>query len=68
VYDGGVLTESDFQSIRLQQEELLSWRLIPREEITEYVSVTLGRRILAALDVLGEGRGTVELENGLRVA
>lgn len=68
VYDGGVLTESDFRSIRLQQEELLSWRLIPREEITEYVSVTLGRRILAALDVLAEGRGTVELENGLRVA
>lgn len=67
LYDGGVLTEADFRSVRLQEEELLSWRLVPREEITEYVSVTLGRRILAALDVLAEGRGTAELENGFRV-
>ncbi|WP_128379924.1 NUDIX domain-containing protein [Streptomyces cavernae] len=67
LYDGGVLDESDFQSIRLQEEELLSWRLVPRDEITEYVSVPLGHRILAALDVLAEGGGTVELENGHRV-
>ncbi|MFJ4832991.1 NUDIX domain-containing protein [Streptomyces sp. NPDC088747] len=67
LYDGGVLTEQDFNAIRLQEEELLSWRLVPREELPEYLPGALGRRVLAALDVLTEGTGTVELENGHRV-
>ncbi|WP_225835706.1 NUDIX hydrolase [Streptomyces sp. NK08204] len=68
VYDGGVLTDSELKAIRLQQEELLSWRLVPREEITGRLPGALGRRALAALDVLAEGSGTAELENGHRVA
>jgi ADP-ribose pyrophosphatase YjhB (NUDIX family) len=68
VYDGGVLGEEDLKAIRLQEEELLSWRLVPREELTEYLLGELGLRILAALDALAEGSGTVELENGVRVA
>ncbi|MEU6506121.1 NUDIX hydrolase [Streptomyces sp. NPDC046942] len=68
LYDGGVLTESDLTAIRLQEEELLSWRLVPREEITDYLPGALGRRVLAALDVLADGSGTAELENGRRVA
>ncbi|MGW0579187.1 NUDIX domain-containing protein [Streptomyces sp. NPDC002920] len=67
VYDGGVLDETDLKAIRLQEEELLSWRLVPREEITEHLLGALGHRVLAALDTLADGSGTVELENGLRV-
>jgi ADP-ribose pyrophosphatase YjhB (NUDIX family) len=67
LYDGGVLTEDDLKSIRLQEEELLSWRLVPHEELAEYLHDGLGRRVLAALDVLADGSGTLELENGRRV-
>jgi ADP-ribose pyrophosphatase YjhB (NUDIX family) len=68
LYDGGVLGEDDFKAIRLQEEELLSWRLVPRAELAEYLPGALGRRVLTALDVLAEGSGTAELENGHRVA
>ncbi|MDO0924930.1 NUDIX hydrolase [Streptomyces sp. TG1A-8] len=68
LYDGGVLTEAELGSIRLQEEELLSWRLVPREEVTAHLPGALGRRVLAALDVLADGSGTVELENGHRAA
>ncbi|MFE7076598.1 NUDIX domain-containing protein [Streptomyces sp. NPDC057620] len=68
LYDGGVLVEEQFKSIRLQESELLSWRLVPREELTEYIPGSLGRRVVAALDVLAEGTGAAELENGDRVA
>ncbi|MEU0006747.1 NUDIX hydrolase [Streptomyces sp. NPDC006314] len=68
LYDGGVLADADFKAIRLQEEELLSWRLVRREEITEYLPGALGRRVLAALDVLADGSGAAELENGHRVA
>ncbi|WP_210584847.1 NUDIX hydrolase [Streptomyces sp. GESEQ-35] len=67
LYDGGVLDEDAIKSIRLQEEELLSWRLVPREELTDYLPGSLGRRVLAALDVLTDGSGTAELENGDRV-
>jgi ADP-ribose pyrophosphatase YjhB (NUDIX family) len=67
LYDGGVLGEDDLKAIRLQEEELLSWRLVAREEITGHLPGALGRRVLAALDVLADGSGTAELENGRRV-
>jgi ADP-ribose pyrophosphatase YjhB (NUDIX family) len=67
LYDGGVLAEDDFKAIRLQEEELLSWRLVPREEITGHLPGALGRRVLTALDVLADGGGTAELENGHQV-
>ncbi|CAL9621927.1 NUDIX domain-containing protein [Streptomyces sp. NPDC058947] len=67
LYDGGVLGEDDLKAIRLQEEELLSWRLVPREELTDHLPGALGRRVLAGLDVLAEGSGTAELENGHRV-
>ncbi|WP_329049164.1 NUDIX hydrolase [Streptomyces violaceus] len=68
LYDGGVLGDDAFKAIRLQDEELLSWRLVPREELTEYLPGALGLRVLTALDVLADGSGTAELENGHRVA
>ncbi|WP_217166267.1 NUDIX hydrolase [Streptomyces sp. AC512_CC834] len=67
LYDGGVLSEDDFKAIRLQEEELLSWRLVPREELGGHLLGTLHGRVLAALDVLADGSGTAELENGVRV-
>ncbi len=67
LYDGGVLGEEDLKAIRLQEEELLSWRPVPREELTAYLPGALGRRVLAALDALAEGSGPAELENGHRV-
>ncbi|MEU2280539.1 NUDIX hydrolase [Streptomyces sp. NPDC013178] len=68
VYDGGVLAEEDLKAIRLQEEELLSWRLVPREEIPDHLLGSLGHRVLAALDALADGSVTAELENGHRVA
>ncbi|GAA2248977.1 hypothetical protein GCM10010145_15440 [Streptomyces ruber] len=67
LYDGGVLGEDDLAAIRLQEEELLSWRLASHEELAELLRGSLGRRVVAALEVLAEGSGTVELENGYRV-
>ncbi|MEU9734229.1 NUDIX hydrolase [Streptomyces sp. NPDC048002] len=67
LYDGGILGEDDFKAIRLQEAELLSWRLVPREELTGMLPGALGRRVLAALDVLADGGGTAELEDGHRV-
>ncbi|MFD8423102.1 NUDIX domain-containing protein [Streptomyces sp. NPDC059466] len=67
LYDGGVLDERQLKAIRLQEEELLSWRLVPREELAEHLPGSLGLRVLVALDVLSEGSGTAELENGRRV-
>lgn len=64
VYDGGVLPEERFAEIGLQEEELLSWKLIDHGEVTAHLPGSLGRRVLAALDVLETGHGPVELENG----
>jgi hypothetical protein len=68
LYDGGVLTETELKAIRLQEEELLSWRLVAREDLAAHLPGALGRRVLAGLDVLAQGGGTAELENGHRVA
>ncbi|MFI6289849.1 NUDIX domain-containing protein [Streptomyces sp. NPDC051018] len=65
VYDGGVLTETQLKSIRLQEEELLSWRLVERNEVPGLLLGSLGSRVLAALDALEAGRGPVELVDGL---
>lgn len=67
LYDGGVLSEEDLKAIRLQEEELLSWRLVPREDLSGFLLGATHGRVLAALDVLAEGSGTAELENGRRV-
>ncbi|MER6027653.1 NUDIX hydrolase [Streptomyces sp. NPDC001851] len=68
LYDGGVLADTDLHAIRLQEAELLSWRLVPREDIPAHLPGAVGRRVLTALDVLASGSGTAELENGHRVA
>ncbi|MEV8124213.1 NUDIX hydrolase [Streptomyces sp. NPDC085944] len=67
LYDGGVLSEDDLKAIRLQEEELLSWRLVAREELGDHLLGSLHGRVLTALDVLADGSGTAELVNGVRV-
>ncbi|MER6081471.1 NUDIX hydrolase [Streptomyces sp. NPDC001833] len=67
LYDGGVVSDADLGAIRLQEEELLSWRLVSREELPVHLPGSLGRRVLAALDVLVSDAGAAELENGHRV-
>ncbi|MEU4145547.1 NUDIX hydrolase [Streptomyces parvulus] len=67
LYDGGVLSEEDLKAIRLQEEELLSWRLVPRGELGDHLLGSLHGRVLAALEVLADGTGPAELENGARV-
>ncbi|MFD7445246.1 NUDIX domain-containing protein [Streptomyces sp. NPDC059909] len=64
VYDGGVLGGDGFKAIRLQEEELISWKLVARDEITTYLLGSLGSRVLAALDALDGGTGPVELVDG----
>ncbi|MFJ2606976.1 NUDIX domain-containing protein [Streptomyces sp. NPDC091279] len=67
LYDGGVLTDADLKAIRLQEEELLSWRLVPHEDLPTHLSGSLAGRVLTALHVLTTNKGTAELENGHQV-
>ncbi|MFD6415666.1 NUDIX domain-containing protein [Streptomyces sp. NPDC060194] len=69
LYDGGVLSDERLAEIRLQEAELLSWRLVEPEELDAYVWPALAGRVRAALDVLsrGPGAGAVELEDGIRI-
>jgi len=67
LYDGGVLTPEQLKSVRLQEDELLSWRLVDPEDISELLLEPLGRRVTAALGVLARDGHTAELENGHRV-
>lgn len=67
VYDGGVLDEDDLKAIRLQEEELLSWRLVAPEDVPAHLPGALGRRVLLALEAVDSGAGPVELEDGWRV-
>ncbi|GAA2516778.1 NUDIX hydrolase [Streptomyces gobitricini] len=64
VYDGGVLEGEQFRAIRLQEEELISWKLVEPEDLPTYLLGSLGFRVTAALDALAAGRGALELENG----
>ncbi|MFE3487451.1 MULTISPECIES: NUDIX domain-containing protein [Streptomyces] len=68
LYDGGVLTADQLGAIRLQEEELLSWRLVAPADLDGFLLGTLRGRVRAALEVLSSGGGTVELEDGEPVA
>ncbi|MFC9623116.1 NUDIX domain-containing protein [Streptomyces sp. NPDC056930] len=64
LYDGGVLDEAELKAIRLQEEELLSWALVERDDLDRYLHGGLALRLRAALDVLDSSSGAVELEDG----
>jgi ADP-ribose pyrophosphatase YjhB (NUDIX family) len=65
LFDGGVLDAEQLASIRLQEEELLSWRLVPWDEAKTLMTEKMVLRVGAALDALAAGRGPAELEDGL---
>jgi ADP-ribose pyrophosphatase YjhB (NUDIX family) len=64
LYDGGVLTEQQLASIRLQEEELDSWRLTPVDELPRFLTARTARRVRAALAALLAGTGPADLVNG----
>ncbi|WP_327288106.1 NUDIX hydrolase [Streptomyces sp. NBC_01198] len=64
LYDGGVLSEEQLASVRLQEEELDSWRLMDPAETERYFGRGQAGRIRAALAALADGTGTAELVNG----
>ncbi|MFB7267950.1 NUDIX hydrolase, partial [Streptomyces nojiriensis] len=66
VYDGGVLDESQLARVTLQQEELISWRLVEPAELTAYLPASLGLRVQEAYRIAQSGEGAAELENGRR--
>ncbi|CAM5275301.1 NUDIX hydrolase [Streptomyces] [Streptomyces griseus] len=68
VYDGGVLTAARLAAIRLQEEELLSWKLVEPADLDGFLLGTLRHRVRAALAVLVSGGGPAELEDGEPVA
>ncbi|MDP9953336.1 MULTISPECIES: NUDIX hydrolase [Streptomyces] len=68
LYDGGVLDADRLAAIRIQEEELLSWRLVAPADLDVYLLGSLHGRVRAALEVLTSGSGTAELENGERAA
>ncbi|MER7988914.1 NUDIX hydrolase [Streptomyces noursei] len=65
LFDGGVLDADQFAAIRLQEEELLSWRLVHWDEAATLLADNLRLRIRGALDALEHGHGPLELEDGL---
>lgn len=67
VYDGGVLPQERLDAIRLQEAELLSWRLVDRADLGSHLRGRLATRVLAALEVLDSGAGAAELEDGVPV-
>ncbi|MFF5443905.1 NUDIX domain-containing protein [Streptomyces sp. NPDC012888] len=64
IYDGGVLDESQLASIKLQEAELISWKLVEPAELAAHLPGPLGPRIEEAYRVLQSGANTAELENG----
>ncbi|MGW2412647.1 NUDIX domain-containing protein [Streptomyces tubercidicus] len=65
LYDGGVLDADRLAAIRLQEEELLSWRLVHWDEAQTLVNREMALRLDVALKSLAAGRGPVELEDGV---
>ncbi|SEG13638.1 ADP-ribose pyrophosphatase YjhB, NUDIX family [Actinacidiphila yanglinensis] len=64
LYDGGLLDEEQFGAIRLQEEELDSWRLVAVDDLEEYLYEGGARRIRAGLAALADGTGPAELVDG----
>ncbi len=65
LFDGGVLDADRLAAVRLQEEELLSWRLVHFDEAQTLVSAQMALRLGVALKVLAEGGGPAELEDGV---
>jgi 8-oxo-dGTP pyrophosphatase MutT (NUDIX family) len=66
VFDGGVLTRSQAEQIRLPADELRGWAWCTEREAGERLSALLARRIAAAVRARAEAT-VVYLENGFFV-
>ncbi|HEX6358230.1 NUDIX hydrolase [Actinophytocola sp.] len=65
VFDGGVLTEPEIATIRLQATELDSYAFLPPEDALDRLIPRLRRRMDAALRANAENR-TLYLEHGIQ--
>ncbi|MFB6435678.1 NUDIX domain-containing protein [Streptomyces sp. NPDC056411] len=65
LFDGGVLNAAQLAAIRLQESELLSWRMVDWDEAQTLVNRGMALRIGAALQALAAGHGPAELEDGV---
>ncbi|MFH8682016.1 NUDIX hydrolase [Streptomyces lydicus] len=65
LFDGGVLGTEQLAAIRLQETELLSWRLVHWDEAQTLVNRAMALRLGAALKALADGCGPAELEDGV---
>ncbi|BCK67310.1 NUDIX hydrolase [Streptomyces platensis] len=65
LYDGGVLDAAQLSAIRVQESELLSWRMVHWDEAQTLVNREIALRVGAALKALAAGRGPAELEDGV---
>lgn len=57
MFSGGVLSDTDIESIKLQEDEILAYKFLPIEEALSFVSLSLQTTIPASLEALA--RGTV---------
>ena len=55
VFDGGVLTPDQIEQIRLQPDELASFRFLTLEEIVPRVRPAMARRLQGCLDAINAG-------------
>ncbi|WP_217428209.1 NUDIX domain-containing protein [Microlunatus speluncae] len=55
-YDGGVLAPAEIAAIRLQAEELRSYRFVPSDGLADFLKPRNQRRVAAALAALADGR------------
>ncbi|MCU7726234.1 NUDIX hydrolase [Actinoplanes sp. KI2] len=67
VFDGGVLTRSQAERIRLPADELRAWAWCTEQEAGERLSRLLARRVAAAVRARADGV-VAYLENGFFVA
>ncbi|WP_031515453.1 NUDIX domain-containing protein [Streptomyces sp. NRRL F-5123] len=65
LFDGGVLTDEQIASIRVQESELDSWKLVDPAEVDRYLTPHGARSVRAAVEGLASGRTPVELVDGL---
>jgi len=63
VFDGGVLTKNEINSIKLQTEELDEYRFVSLEEAVELLAENWAKRIAKCIDARKVHK-TVYLENG----
>lgn len=65
VFDGGILDQRSVEGIRLQEEELASWRFVDEAALADLVAPPLRRRIGVALQTGTQALGTRYLEYGI---